>query len=75
MYNDISGTYDARHSKMTAEEFKKYILNLRQCRLTIPNDIFMGLANKNPFASIENPIEKEAEGKGKERSIKNVRRL
>lgn len=48
---------------MTAEEFRKYILALRQCRLTFPNDIFMGFANKNPFESIENPIEKEVEGK------------
>ena len=73
IYNDISGTYDARHSKMTAEEFKKYILNLRQCRLTFPYDIFMGLANKNPFASIENPIEKEAERKRQREKYKKCK--
>ena len=63
VYNDINGTYDARHSKMTAEEFRNYILKLRRCRLIFPYEIFRRLANKNPFASIENSIEKEAERK------------
>ena len=73
IYNEIIGTYDARHSKMTAEEFKKYILNLRQCRLTFPYEIFMRLANKNPFASIENPIEKEAERKRQREKYKKCK--
>lgn len=63
IYNDISGTYDARHSKMTAEQFRNYILNLRQFSLDLPYEIFMTLANKNPFIPKENLIEKEEERK------------
>ena len=59
IYNEIIGTYDARHSKMTAEEFRKYILNLRQWELLLPREQFMIMANKDPFAPIENPIEDE----------------
>lgn len=73
IYNDINGTYDARHSKMTAEEFRNYILNLRQCRLTFPYEIFMRLANNNPFASIENSIEKEAEMKKQREKYKKCK--
>ena len=61
--NDITGTYDARHNKMTAEEFKNYILNLRQCSLKLPKDIFIGLANKDPFALTNNTIENDLEKK------------
>lgn len=71
IYNDISGTYDARHSKMTAEEFRDYIMNLRMQSSVFPYDIFMKLANKNPFISEEDTAEKEEERKKqRERYIK-----
>ena len=80
IYNDISGTYDARHSKMTSEEFRNYILNLRRCSLTFSYEAFMELANKNPFAPSEDFDEKEKERKKqierykkcKEYVIKNI---
>lgn len=58
IYNDISGTYDARHSKMTAEQFRNYILNLRQYNLQLPYELFMKLANQNPFRPNERSVDK-----------------
>ncbi|MBQ4522046.1 MAG: protein kinase [Lachnospiraceae bacterium] len=70
IYNDISGTYDARHSKMTAEQFRDYIVNLRMCSLVLPYETFMNLANKNPFVQEEDSFEKEERKKRRERYTK-----
>lgn len=75
VYNDISGTYDARHSKMTTEQFRDYIFHLRKMSHILPYEIFLKGANKNPFGSDLDSEEKREERKKKENDIKNVGNL
>lgn len=65
VYNDISGTYDARHSKMTTEQFRDYIFYLRKMSHILPYEIFLKGANKNPFGSDLDSEEKREERKKK----------
>ncbi len=39
-YNKITGTYDARHNKMNARDFRLYIENMRKCFQILPQKIF-----------------------------------
>ena len=58
IYNQINGTYDARHNKMDSEEFRQYIEMLRKEYNEKPYSDFIKLANINPFQDEE---EKELE--------------
>lgn len=49
IYNEISGTYDARHNKFNTEVFRKYIEILRIGYLSIPRKKFFEVFNKDPF--------------------------
>lgn len=53
IYNEISGTYDGRHNKMNAKEFKEYISCMRQKCLNDYEDgnmqEFWDFYNKDPF--------------------------
>ncbi|MBE6047759.1 MAG: serine/threonine protein kinase [Clostridium sp.] len=53
IYNKINGTYDARHNKMNAEEFREYIEILRKEYNEKTYSDFMRLANINPFQDEE----------------------
>ncbi|GIW75706.1 MAG: hypothetical protein KatS3mg104_0769 [Phycisphaerae bacterium] len=37
VYNQVSETYDGRHAKMSAEEFRRYIQRSANCDITEPN--------------------------------------
>lgn len=58
IYNDISGTYDARHSKMNSVQFREYILYLRKYSTFLPMQRFLNWANKNPFEKEETEEDK-----------------
>lgn len=58
IYNDISGTYDARHNKFNTEEFRRYIEFLRITYLGVPERMFFDVFNQDPFEK-ENKEEKE----------------
>ncbi|MGM0949362.1 MAG: protein kinase domain-containing protein [Bacillota bacterium] len=49
IYNEITGTYDARHNKFSSEQFRKYVEFLRVTFLSIPEELFYELCNKDPF--------------------------
>lgn len=75
VYNDISGTYDARHSKMTTEQFRDYIFHLRKMSHILPYEIFLKGANKNPFGSDLDSEEKREERKKKRERYKKCRKF
>lgn len=49
VYNDISGTYDARHNNFTSDEFRKYIEDLRKDENSMGYTAFLKKHNINPF--------------------------
>lgn len=49
VYNSISGTYDARHNKMSSSEFRKDIEKMKEDYNSIDYTTFMEKYNKNPF--------------------------
>ena len=73
VYNDISGTYDARHNKMTTEQFREYISNLREISEILPYEVFLNLANKNPFSVNLDSEEKREERKKQRQKYKECR--
>lgn len=74
IYNEISATYDARHDKMDAEEFRAYITVLREAHRSVSYDLFMSVANKfTPFK--EEKIEEEKIEEEKVKSDKLLLRI
>ena len=60
VYNHISGTYDARHNKMSSIEFRHYIGTMRQSYSTIKNFTkFLSIYQKNPFSTKDEKEEVE----------------
>jgi len=49
IYNSINGTYDARHNKMSSDEFRSYIENMRKDYLRMYKEIFFDKYNPDPF--------------------------
>lgn len=51
VYNRISGTYDARHNKMSSMEFRHYIGTMRQSYYMMKDFTkFLSIYQKNPFS-------------------------
>ena len=51
VYNHISGTYDARHNKMSSMEFRHYIGTMRQSYYMMKDFTkFSSIYQKNPFS-------------------------
>ncbi len=63
IYNKIDGTYDARHNKMNADEFREYVKGLRKLYNKKSYLKFMEIANISP---IEDEEDKEFEKMDKE---------
>lgn len=60
VYNHISGTYDARHNKMSSIEFRHYIGTMRQSYSMIKNFTkFLSIYQKNPFSTKDEKEEVE----------------
>lgn len=59
IYNYISGTYDARHNKLSSTEFRRYIATMQQTYYTM-NDFedFLKFYQKNP-GNIKNETDRE----------------
>ena len=54
VYNHISGTYDARHNKMSSIEFRHYIGTMRQSYYMMKDfNKFLSIYQKNPFSTKE----------------------
>lgn len=50
VYNHVSGTYDARHNKMSSIEFRHYIGTMRQSYYKLKDfSKFLSIYQKNPF--------------------------
>lgn len=49
VYNYISGTYDARHNKMSSREFRHYIETMRQLYMMEDFDKFLSIYQENLF--------------------------
>lgn len=62
VYNRISGTYDARHFKMSSSEFRKYIKKMKIDYDSLDYAAFMEKYNKDPFDA-RNDEEKRIKGK------------
>lgn len=75
IYNEISGTYDARHSKMTAEQFREYIFHLRKMSQILGYERFLNFANRNPFGSELDSEEKREERKKQRERYKKCRKF
>lgn len=69
IYNKIAGTYDARHNKMNADEFREYIKGLRKLYNEKTYHEFMEIANISPVED-EEDIKFEKMDKEIEESIK-----
>lgn len=60
VYNHISGTYDARHNKMSSMEFRHYIGTMRQSYYMIEDFTkFLNIYQKNPFSTKEEKTDAE----------------
>ena len=60
VYNHISGTYDARHNKMSSIEFQYYIGSMRQSYYMMKDFTkFLSIYQKNPFITKEEKEEEE----------------
>lgn len=60
VYNHISGTYDARHNKMSSIEFQHYIGSMRHSYYMMKDFAkFLSIYQKNPFITKEEKEEEE----------------
>ena len=60
VYNHISGTYDARHNKMSSIKFRQYIGTMRQSYFKLKDyQKFLNTYQKNPFGIKDEKTEAE----------------
>lgn len=60
IYNHISGTYDARHNKMSSVEFRQYIGTMRHFYFKLKDfQEFLNIYQKNPFSIEDENAEAE----------------